>query len=90
MYGIRVFLLFFIPLSLFSITSLITTKECSKIFWRFEDKMLWIVDYLNPHDESSDVLIVEADNESDAHSKAIEELKILKIPKRYIIKMEEF
>ena len=52
--------------------------------------MLWIVDYLNPHDESSDVLIVEADNESDAHSKAIEELKILKIPKRYIIKMEEF
>lgn len=52
--------------------------------------MLWIVDYINPHKETSDCVIVEADDYDSANEKAIEELKILKIPKRYIIKMEEF
>ena len=52
--------------------------------------MLWIVDYINPHNETSDCLVVEADDESDAYKKAVEELKILKIPKRYILKMEVF
>jgi len=52
--------------------------------------MLWIVDYINPHNESSDCLVVEADCQSSAYDKAVEELKILKIPKRYILKMEEF
>ena len=40
--------------------------------------------------ETSDCVIVEASDESEAQEKAIEELKILKIPKRYILKMEEF
>ena len=52
--------------------------------------MLWIIDYINPYNETSDCLVVEADDESDAHKKAVEELKILKIPKRYILKMEVF
>lgn len=52
--------------------------------------MLWIVDYLNIHKQTSDCLIVEADSYDEAHELAIEELKILKIPKRYLLKMEEF
>lgn len=51
---------------------------------------LWIVDYINPEIESSDCLVIEAENEESAHEKAVEELKLLKIPKRYILKMEEF
>lgn len=51
---------------------------------------LWIVDYINPHNQSSDCLIIEADSKNSAFDKAVEELKILKIPKRYIVKMEEF
>lgn len=51
---------------------------------------LWIVDYINPHKESSDCLIVESDCKGQAYDKAVEELKILKIPKRYIVKIEEF
>ena len=52
--------------------------------------MLWIVDYINPHMETSDCVIVEAECRDSAYEKAIEELKILKIPKRYILKLEEF
>ena len=52
--------------------------------------MLWIVDYINPHTSSSDCLVIEAESYDEAHDKTIEELKILKIPKRYIVKMEEF
>ena len=52
--------------------------------------MLWIVDYINPVLSSSDCLIVEADCRESAYRKAVEELKILEIPKRYIVKMEEF
>lgn len=52
--------------------------------------MLWIVDYIDPHDETSDCLVIEADSKDDAFEKAVDELKILKIPKRYILKMEEF
>ena len=51
---------------------------------------LWIVDYVNPHDESSDCLIIEANTEESAYDKAVEELKLLNIPKRYLLKMEEF
>ena len=51
---------------------------------------LWIVDYINPHKESSDCLVIEADCRDSAYNKAVDELKILKIPKRYIVKMEEF
>ena len=51
---------------------------------------IWLVDYINPHNESTDCLIVEADDKSSAHEKAIMELKILKSPQRYILKIEEF
>lgn len=52
--------------------------------------MLWLVDYFNPHDESSDMLVIEADSKEKAQELAIEELKLLKIPKRYILKLEVF
>ena len=52
--------------------------------------MLWIVDYIDPHKETSDCLVIEADSRDDAFEKAVDELKILKIPKRYILEMEEF
>ena len=52
--------------------------------------MLWIVDYINPHMESSDFLVIEAESKDEAYDKAVDELKSLKIPKRYILKMEEF
>jgi hypothetical protein len=54
------------------------------------ERMLYIVDYLNPSIESSECLIIEADNKDKAYDKAIEELKLLEIPKRYILKLEEF
>lgn len=52
--------------------------------------MLWVVDYIDIHINSSNCLVVEADSHEEAYDKAVEELKSLKIPKRYIIKMEEF
>ena len=51
---------------------------------------LWIVDYINPHTSSSDCLVIEAKSEEKAYEKAISELKNLKIPKRYLLKLEEF
>ena len=52
--------------------------------------MLWIVDYIDPHKETSECLIFEADFYDDAYDDAVEELKTLNIPKRYILKIEEF
>ena len=52
--------------------------------------MIWLVDYINPHEQTSDCVIVEAESYDDAYEKAIEELKILKIPKRYLLKVENF
>ena len=52
--------------------------------------MLWIIDYVNIHGDSTDCLVLDAESYDDAYSKAVEELKLLKIPKRYILKMEEF
>ena len=52
--------------------------------------MLWICDYVNIHENSSDCLVIEADCRDHAYEKAIEELKTLKIPKRYLLKLEEF
>lgn len=52
--------------------------------------MLWIVDYINPHMETPDCLVVESESIEEAHDKAVQELKSLKIPKRYILKIEEF
>ena len=52
--------------------------------------MLWIVDYLNPHNESADCLVITANSLDNAKEQAIAELKLLNIPKRYILKIEEF
>ena len=52
--------------------------------------MLYIVDYHNPKNESVECLIVEADFKEDAMELAIDELKLQGIPKRYLIKLEEF
>ena len=51
---------------------------------------LWIVDYIDIHVNSSECLVLEADDKDSAYDKAVEELKTLKIPKRYILKLEEF
>ena len=47
------------------------------------------IDYLNPSTQQLDFIVVDAEDEEEAFSKACDELKTLKIPKRYIIKMEE-
>lgn len=52
--------------------------------------MLWVIDYTNPCNENLDCVIVEAESYDDAYEKAVKELKILQIPKRYIIRLEEF
>ena len=52
--------------------------------------MLWVVDYTNPCAESLDCLIIEADSYDKAYEVAIEELKNLHIPKRYLIRIERF
>ena len=52
--------------------------------------MLWIIDYIDPNNETTDCLVIEAECRDSAYEKAVKELKILKIPKRYLLKMEEF
>lgn len=51
---------------------------------------LWLVDYINPHNDAPDCLVVEAECGDSAYDKAIQELKSLRIPKRYILRLEEF
>lgn len=51
---------------------------------------LWMVDFYNPHTDYADCIIVEAESKEEAEEYAIKELKLLKIPKRYIVNMEEF
>lgn len=53
-------------------------------------RMLWIIDYIDPYVSSSDCLILDAVDKDEALRKAIEELKHLKIPKRYIVNLEKF
>lgn len=52
--------------------------------------MLFIVDYCNPVSNIIECLVLEAGSYNDAQEEAIKELKLLEIPKRYIIKIEEF
>lgn len=52
--------------------------------------MLWVVDYSNPCAETLDCLIIDAESYDDAEKKAIQELKNLRIPKRYLIRLERF
>ncbi len=50
---------------------------------------IFICDYQIPRSEDLSSLVIEAEDLKDAELKAIEELKALNIPKRYIINMEE-
>ena len=50
---------------------------------------IFICDYIDPATETTESLIVEAEDINDAEKKVIVELKALSIPKRYIINMEE-
>ena len=50
---------------------------------------IYVCDYQIPRTDELDCLIVEAENDDDAELKAIEELKTLNIPKRYIININE-
>lgn len=50
---------------------------------------IYVCDYQIPRSETTDCLIVEADSISDAEQKAIDELKALNIPKRYLINISE-
>ena len=52
--------------------------------------MIWLVDYINPYSETSDCIVIEASSYDKAYEIAVEELKILKIPKRYILNVVEF
>lgn len=52
--------------------------------------MLWVVDYTNPLQETVECIIVEADDYDSAYDEATKQLKGLQIPKRYIIRLEEF
>lgn len=52
--------------------------------------MLWVVDYSNPSAKILDCLIIESDSYDKAYELAIEELKNLHIPKRYLIRIERF
>ena len=52
--------------------------------------MLFVVDYCDPASKTIECLIVEAGSYDLANDEAIQELKHLGIPKRYILKIEEF
>ena len=52
--------------------------------------MIWLVDYIDPHTNSVECLVIDADSKDDAFDEAVRELKILHIPKRYLLKLEEF
>ena len=50
---------------------------------------LWVCDYQIPSSEELDCLILVAESLEVAEQKAIEELKTLNIPKRYLLNVEE-
>jgi len=50
---------------------------------------LFVIDYQIPRSEELDFVIVEANDLQSAERKAIQELKTLNIPKRYIVNIEE-
>ena len=50
---------------------------------------LFVADYQIPKSEELDFVIVEADDLQSAERKAIQELKTLNIPKRYLVNIEE-
>lgn len=50
---------------------------------------LYVCDYQIPRTDNLDCLIIEADDMASAERKAINQLKTLHIPKRYIVRIEE-
>lgn len=50
---------------------------------------IYIVDFIDPSVNNLDSFVVEAHDDKEAEQKAIEELKTLCIPKRYLLKIEE-
>lgn len=50
---------------------------------------IYICDFIDPASEDFDSFVVEADGVKEAELKAIDELKTLGIPKRYLLKIEE-
>ena len=50
---------------------------------------IYIVDFIDPSVNQFESFVVEAHDEHEAKTKAIEELKTFSIPKRYLIKIEE-
>ena len=50
---------------------------------------IYIVDFIDPSVNQLDSFVVEVQDEQEAETKAIEELKTLGIPKRYLLKIEE-
>ncbi len=50
---------------------------------------IYICDFIDPSVNQLDSFIVEAEDESEAETKSIEQLKTLSIPKRYLVKIEE-
>jgi len=50
---------------------------------------LYVCDYQVPRSDEIDFVIIEAEDCHSAERKAIQELKTLNIPKRYILNIEE-
>ena len=50
---------------------------------------IYVVDYLDYSADSVESFIVDAESDKEAELKAIEELKTLGIPKRYLLNVEE-
>lgn len=50
---------------------------------------IYVCDYQVPNTKDVDYIIIDADDIHTAERKAISELKLLKIPKRYILNIEE-
>ena len=50
---------------------------------------IYVADFIDPTVNQLDSFIVDAADEIEAQEKAINELKTLGIPKRYLLKIEE-
>ena len=50
---------------------------------------LYGCDYINPSSDELEYFVFDAEDDNDAHKRAIEELKTHDIPKRYIVNVME-
>lgn len=53
------------------------------------NQKIYIIDYIDYTVNSVESLVIEAESMQEAQKKAIEELKALHIPKRYLLKVEQ-